>query len=140
MFRRTLHAQAASCHNESSHLSPVFAHDFLSRCKFCTPTSTPLYSSINRLCAQNPVFGVIREESVKVYLHMQHMHNGNVQQNPLCVEFCVTKEFSTSLSRSRQSMMFDPNANSVFTLTSKPLYSSRLCGQKTLSSKLFKRA
>ena len=42
---------AASCHNEASHLSPVLAYDFLSRCKFSTPTSTPsLYSSsINRL-------------------------------------------------------------------------------------------
>ena len=28
---------AASCHNESSHLSPVLAYDFLSRCKFSTP-------------------------------------------------------------------------------------------------------
>ena len=44
------------------------------------PTSTPFpYSSINRLYAQNPVFEIVREESVKVYLHM---HNGNVQQNP----------------------------------------------------------
>ena len=32
------------------HISPpVLAYDFLSRCKFSTPTSTPLYSSTNRL-------------------------------------------------------------------------------------------
>ena len=43
------------------------------------------YSSINRLYAQNPVFKIVREESVKVYLHM---HNGNVQQNPPDVESC----------------------------------------------------
>ena len=41
---------------------------------------------------QNPVFEIVREESVKVYLHM---YNGYVQQNTLlCVESCVTKEFS----------------------------------------------
>ena len=66
---------AASCHNKSSHISPVPAYEFLSRCNFSTPTSTPLYSSINRLYAQNPVLEIVREESVKVYLHMQ---NGNV--------------------------------------------------------------
>ena len=67
---------AASCHQESSHLSPVLAYDFLSRCKSGTLTSTPLYSSIDRLYAQNPVFEIVHEESVKVYLHM---YNGNVQ-------------------------------------------------------------
>ena len=38
-----------------------------------TSTSTPLYrSSMNiiRLYAQNPVFEIVREESVKVYLHI----------------------------------------------------------------------
>ena len=101
---------AASCHNEPSHLSPVLAYDFLSRCKFSTPTSTstPLYSSINRLYAQNPVFEIVHEESVKVYLHM---YNGNVQQNPLCVESCVTKELS--ISRLFSPTIFDPDANSV---------------------------
>ena len=54
-------------------------------------TSTPSYSCINRLYAQNPVFEIVREESVKVYLHM---YSGNVQQNPLCVESCFTKEYS----------------------------------------------
>ena len=43
--------------------------------------------------AQNPVFEIVREESVKVYLHM---YSGNVQQNPLCVESCFTKEYSIS--------------------------------------------
>ena len=52
------------------------------------PTSTPFfYGSINRLYAQNPVFEIVREESVKVYLHM---HDGNVQQDPPCVESCVS--------------------------------------------------
>ena len=97
-----------SCHNESSRLSPVLACDFLLRCKFRTPTSTSLYSSINRLYAQDPGFEIVREESVKVYLHM---HNGNVQQNPICVESCVTKEFSISPLLSPA--MFDPDANSV---------------------------
>ena len=43
---------------------------FLSRCKFSTPTSTPLYSSIDRLYAQNTVFEIVRDESVKVYPHI----------------------------------------------------------------------
>ena len=93
---------AVSCHNKSPHLSPVLAYYFLSRCKFSTPTSTPLYSSINRLYVQNPVLKIVREESVKVYLHM---HNGNVQQKPLCVESCVTKKFSICPRFSP--MMFD---------------------------------
>ena len=99
---------AASCHNESSHLSPVLAYDFLSRRTFSTPTSAPLYSSINRLYAQNSVFEVVREESVKVYLHM---HDENIQQNPIGVESCVPKEFSISPRFSPT--MFDPDANSV---------------------------
>ena len=33
------------------------------------------------------VLEIVREESMKVYLHM---YNENVQQNPQCVEFCVT--------------------------------------------------
>ena len=46
-----------------------------------------MYSSINRLYAQNSVFEIVREESVKVYLHM---YNGNIQQNLQLVESCVT--------------------------------------------------
>ena len=72
------------------------------------PTSTPFYSSINRLYAQNPGFEIVREESVKVYLHM---HNGNVQQNPLCVESYVTNGFLISPRLSPT--MFDPDANLV---------------------------
>ena len=45
---------------------------------------------------------------MKVYLHM---HNGNVQQNPPCVESCVTNGFSISPRLSPT--MFDPDANSV---------------------------
>ena len=56
---------AAFCHYESSH-----------RCKFSTPTSTLVYSSIIRLYPQNPVFKIIvHDESVKVY---PPMYNGNV--------------------------------------------------------------
>ena len=49
--------------------------------------STLLYSSIIRLYPLSPVFEIVHDESVKVYLHM---YNGNVQQNPLWVESCVT--------------------------------------------------
>ena len=89
----------------------VLAYDFLSRCKFSTPTSTPLYSSINRLYAQNPsVFEVVREESVKVYLRM---YNGNVQQNPLCIEPCLTTSKKFSISPRFSPTIFYPDANSV---------------------------
>ena len=106
MFSRTLHAQhpATTNLNTSLRFSPtIFYRDANS-----VPTSTPFYSSINRLYAQNPGFEIVREESVKVYLHM---HNGNVQQNPLCVESCVTSGFSISPRLSPT--MFDPDANSV---------------------------
>ena len=92
-----------------SHLSPVLAYDFLSRCKFSTPSSTPLYSSINRLYAQNPVFAIVQDASAKVYLH--NVYNGNVKQNPLCAESCVSEEFSISPWFSPT--IFDPDANSV---------------------------
>ena len=69
-----------------------------------------MYSSINRLFAQNPGFEIIREESVKVYLRM---HKRNIQQNPICVESCVTKEFSISPRLSPT--MFDPDAISLCT-------------------------
>ena len=39
------------------------------------------------------------------------MYDGNVQQNPLCVESCVTKIFSMSPLFSPT--IFDPDANSV---------------------------
>ena len=50
-------------------------------------SSTLLDSSIIRLYPHNSVFEIVQDESVKVYLHM---YNGNVQQNPLCIEYCVT--------------------------------------------------
>ena len=54
-----------------TYISPRFwptRYDFLSRCKFSTPTSTLLYSSIIRLYPQNPVFKIVHDKSVKVYL------------------------------------------------------------------------
>ena len=106
MFSRTFYAQHTV--NKNLHISPRFSPTILYRDAKSVPTSTPFYSSINRLYAQNPGFGVVREESVKVYLHM---HNGNVQQNPLCVESCVTNGYSISPRLSPT--MFDPDANPV---------------------------
>ena len=86
----------SSCVTKVFSIFPRFSPTiFLSRCKFSTPTntSTPLTNYINRLYAQNPVLEIVREESVKVYLHM---YSGNVQQSPLCVESCFTKEYSIS--------------------------------------------
>ena len=58
------------------------------------------------------MFEIVHDESVKAYLHM---YNGNVQQNPLCVEPCVTEEFPISPRFS--STIFDPDANSVLLRT-----------------------
>ena len=44
--------------------------------------------------AKNLVFKIVYEENVKVY-HL-HMYNGNIQQNSLCVESCVTEKFNIS--------------------------------------------
>ena len=80
----------------------------------CSPAEREVYlhmynGNVSRTYyAQNPVFEIVREGSVKVYLHM---HNGNVQQNPPCVDSCVTKEISISPQLSPT--MFDPDANSV---------------------------
>ena len=62
---------------------------------------------------------------MKVYLHM---HNGNVQQNPLCVESCVTKEFSISPRFSPT--IFYRDANSVQReCPTEPFMRSTLCHQ-----------
>ena len=51
---------AASCVTKDIHISPRFSPAFLlSRCKFSTPTSTSLYSGINGLYAQDPVFEIM---------------------------------------------------------------------------------
>ena len=51
-----------------------------------------LHTFVQQLYAQNPVFEIVHDESVQVYLHM---YSGNVQQNPLCVESscCVLRCF-----------------------------------------------
>ena len=54
-----------------------------------------MYSS--RLYAQNPVFEIVHEESVKVY-HL-HMYNGNIQQNSPYAKSCVTKDIPISFHR-----------------------------------------
>ena len=48
----------------------------------------PLSCIIQRSYAQSPVFEIVHDESVKVYLHM---YNEKGQQISLCVESCVTK-------------------------------------------------
>ena len=62
------------------HLSSVLANDFWSPCTFSALTSTPLYSTtptskslysgINRLYEQSPVFETVHDGSVKAYLHI----------------------------------------------------------------------
>ena len=101
MSSRTLYAQ----HPVSLrifHLSPVLAYVFLLPGKSSTVQGTFFYTlqpKLMHLCTAvgsllNPVFEIVYEESVKVY-HL-HMYNGNIQQNSLCVESCVTEEFHIS--------------------------------------------
>ena len=102
MSSRTLYAQ----HLVSLrifHLSPVLAYVFLSPGKSSTVQCTIFYTLQPKLMhlytavdsyAKNPVFEIVYEESVKVY--RVHMYNGNIQQNSLCVESCVTEEFHIS--------------------------------------------
>ena len=83
-----------------------------------------MYSS--RLYAKNPAFEIVHEESVKVYY--LHMYNGNIQQNPLCAESCVTKEFPISPRFSpaffhRDSMC----CTSFVSIMHQALFSSSLC-------------
>ena len=108
MFSRTFYAQHSVTKN--LHISPRFSPTFFYQDanSVLLLNSTLLYSSIIRLYPQNPVLKIVHDESVKVCLHM---YNGNVQQNPLCVESCVTEEFSMFPRFS--STIFDPDANSV---------------------------
>ena len=82
------------------------------------------------------MFEIVHDESVKVYLHM---YNGNVQQNPLCVESCVTKEFSISPLFSPT--IFYRDANSIFLQILVHLCTAVLVGsmRRTLGSKLLLR-
>ena len=101
--------------------------------KISTPTSTLFYCSIIRLYPQNPVFKIVHDKSVKVSLPM---YNGYVQQNLLCVEYCVTKKFSMSPLSSPT--IFDPDENSM-------LLRAHLCpaldyAQKTLCTTFYQYA
>ena len=61
---------AASFVTKDIHISPWFsAAFFLSRCKFSTPTSTSLYSSINTLYVQHPVFEIVHEMRALKSIH-----------------------------------------------------------------------
>ena len=108
MFSRNLYAQHPVTKNLhiSPRLSPTIfyrdANPALLLAHLCTTVL------IGRPFAQNPVFEMVHDESVKVYLHM---YNGNVRQNPLCVEFCVTNEFSIFARFSPT--IVDSDANSV---------------------------
>ena len=106
MFSRTLHAQHPVTTN--LHISPRFSPTIFHRDGNLVLLLAHLRTAVLSGSAQNPVFEIVLEEGVKVYLHM---HNGNVQQNPICVESCATKEFSISPRLSPT--MFDPDANPV---------------------------
>ena len=87
--------------------------------------------------AQNPVFEIVHGESVIVYLHL---YSGNVQQNPLCVEYsCVTKVFSIFPRFSPT--IFYRDANSVLLQILAHLCTAVLIGsiRRTLCLKLFVR-
>ena len=94
---------AASCVTKDIHISLRFSPAF-----FYRDVNSVLLVVLIRFYAQNPVFEIVHDESVKAYLHM---YNGNVQQNPLCVEPCAIEEISISPRFS--STIFDPDSNSV---------------------------
>ena len=110
MFSRILYAQQPVTKN--FHISPRFsptgfyreANSVLLLAHLCTAVKVYLHM-YNGNVQQNPL---CVESCVKVYLHM---YNGNVQQNSLCLESCVTKELSISPRLWRT--IFDPDANSV---------------------------
>ena len=62
-----------------------------------------LLAYLSTAVSKGPEFEIVQD-----YLHM---HNGNAQQNPLCVESCVTNGFSISPRLSPT--MFDPDENPV---------------------------
>ena len=108
MFSKTLYAQHPVIKNLpiSPRSSPTIfyrdANSVLLPAHLCTAV---LIGSMDRtLCSK-----FIHEKSVKVYLHM---HNGNIQQNSLCVESCVTEEVSIYFRF--PPTICDPNADSVF--------------------------
>ena len=71
---------------------------------------------------------------MKVYLH-NVIHNGNIQQNPLRVEYCATKKLSISSRFSPT--IFYRDANSVLLRAHLSLYNSRYYAQNPLCSNLF---
>ncbi|CAN0463880.1 unnamed protein product [Ascophyllum nodosum] len=109
MFSGTFYAQHSATKNLhiSLRFSPTIfyqdANSVLLLAHFCTAV---LLGSIRKtLCLK--VFMMRSWRSI----YLPGMYNGNVQQNPLCVESCVTKKFSMSPRFS--STIFDPDANSV---------------------------
>ena len=110
MFSETFYAQHSVTKN--LHISPRFWPTIF----YQDANSVLLLLLIAYFCAavllgsypQNPVFKIVHDKSVKVYLPM---YNRNVQQNPLCVESWVTKKFSMPPLFS--STIFDPDENSV---------------------------
>ena len=121
MFSRTLYAQQPvikNLHNISPRFSPTMFNREGNSVLLLAHHCTAVFTGSMRRKPQNPVFTIIHDESVKVYLHI--MYNGNVQQNPLCVESCVTKEFSISPRLWRT--IFDPDANSVTLCAENPVF------------------
>ena len=107
MFSRTLHGQHPVTTNLNT--SPRFSPTIFYRDANSVPTSTPFYSSINRLYAQNPGFEIVREQSVKVYLSTHAQRECSAE--PSMRGSRVTNGFSISPRLSP--VMFDPDANSV---------------------------
>ena len=108
MFSRTLHAQHPATTN--LHISPRFlptifyryANSVLLLAHLCT--AVVIGSTRRTLCSK--LF--VRRARRSIYTRT---NNENVHQNSICVESCVTKEFSIFPRFSPT--MFDPDANLV---------------------------
>ena len=111
MFSRTLYAQHPVTKN--LHISPRFSPTIFYR--DANPVELLL---IAHLCITTVLTGSMRRTLCSKLFMMRarrpiytYIYNDNAQQNPLCVESCVTKEFSISPRFSPT--IFDPDANSV---------------------------
>ena len=94
-----------SCVTKEFSISPRFSPTFfLSRDANSVLSRAHLYIAVDSMGRKSCVRNCSRER--------EGLYNGNVQQNPLCVESCVTKEFSIS-PRFSPTFFLSRDANSV---------------------------
>ena len=125
MFSNTVRA-AASCVTKDIPFSPKFSPTIFYRdADSVLHTSSRSYSCNDRLYAQNPVFEIVHQESVKVYLHIHVQRECSAEASIRSAASRVTKDLPISPLFSPT--IFYRDANSI--LFNTPLYRSRLYAQ-----------